>query len=121
MTKEVTALYELVLRSGRPVCEQKKLLNEVRKLLPAEGNRWNFRYVIFTLALVALSVPVVAGVLLCRGKEIDLPEGLLALASTAVGALAAFVSQAVHKRDTDEPGPSGGPAGAEHLVVPPQS
>ena len=73
-----------------------KLLNEIRKLAPPEGNRWNFRYIIFTLALVALSAPTW---MIVRG-DLTRPQGLLALASTAVGALAAFLSSYEKARES---------------------
>jgi len=68
--------------------KKRSLLNELRKTMPAEQNRWNFRWIVWTLALIALSVPAW---LACTGKS-EIPQGLLSLASTALGALAAFVA-----------------------------
>lgn len=71
-----------VIKSNLPRCEKKMLLNEIRKLMPPDENRWNFRYVIWTLALVALSVPVTAAwqiyectPSLAECKVQDMPQG----------------------------------------------
>ena len=115
MTREVTDLCRLVIQSNHDLSHKKKLLNEVRKLIPGDENRWNFRYVIWTLALVSLSVPVVTGILLYqhRGETGDtlqqalqLPQGLLALASAAVGALAGMLSPTAHRREAQPAGAS---------------
>ncbi|MFT5757714.1 MAG: hypothetical protein ACI9LM_002450 [Alteromonadaceae bacterium] len=78
--------------------EKKALLNEIRKLLPASENRWNFRWVMFGLGLVALSAPLIYifGNIFCFSSG-NIPEGLLALSSTSVGALAAFITSSIKK------------------------
>lgn len=95
MDNEVSELYKSILEDKELDLEKKKeLLDEIRKLKPASDNRWNFRYVIWALALVALSSPLVYVV---HGEIKDFPEGLMALSSTAVGALAAFITSSLKK------------------------
>jgi hypothetical protein len=58
-------------------------------------DRWNFWYVILALALIALSVPVYAllhylGDPPAQG-DLKVPETLLSIAATSVGALAGFL------------------------------
>jgi hypothetical protein len=85
------------------------LLNELRKTIPAEQNRWNFRWIVWTLAVVALSVPAWVA---WSGKS-HIPEGLLSLASTAVGALAAFLAPQ-RQRQADSGSPTSGGMTAQH-------
>lgn len=89
---------QIVSNKDTSLKEKKALLNEIRKLLPASENRWNFRWVMFGLSLVALSAPLIY----ILGNKFgfapgDIPEGLLALSSTSVGALAAFITSSVKK------------------------
>jgi hypothetical protein len=79
--------------------EREDLLNDVRKLQSPEVNRWNFRYVIFALAMLALSVPIYAMWQLAVGSESRIPDALLSVAATAVGALAGFVTQTMNGRE----------------------
>lgn len=97
MDDRIFELHKLVLADGALSVRKKRcLLNEIRKVIPGEQNRWNFRWIVWTLALMALSVP--AWLAWTRGSTI--PPGLLSLASAAVGALAAFL--APHARQTEE-------------------
>ncbi len=56
----LAAMTKHVVNGNFSRCEKKMLLNEIRKLGPADENCWNFRFVIWMLALVALSVPAAA-------------------------------------------------------------
>ena len=103
MNPELISLYRAVLETHKDRLsfqEKKDLLNDIRKLVAPDENRWNFRYVIWILALVALSVPAAAFWLIYLGKG-DVPQALLSLGSTAVGALAALL--APHFKRKDEP------------------
>lgn len=99
MSSEVVKIYRDIIEDEKLELEQKKeLLSEVRKIISPDENRWNFRFVIWTLALVALSVPVWA-----MWKSADIPQALLSLSSTAVGALAGFLSLYARRRaDTSQ-------------------
>ncbi|MBQ4834854.1 MULTISPECIES: hypothetical protein [Pseudoalteromonas] len=95
---EISKLYLKVLEDPKLDLEHKKvLLDEIRKLRPASENRWNFRWVIWALALVAIISPVASAIALIFSKEPNISEGVLALSSTAVGALAAYVTSGLKK------------------------
>ena len=92
---KISTLYTLVINDKEVSMEDKKvLLDEIRKLKPASENRWNFRYIIWALAIVALVSPLTV---LVHGYTASFPEGVLALSSTAVGALAAFITSGLKK------------------------
>jgi len=95
----VFKLSEAAINSGRDIEEIKELLDEIRKLAPDDRNRWNFRYIIWVLGIAALSSPLVFGVIaLTLALTMDnpvapsIPAELIAISSTAVGALGAFLS-----------------------------
>lgn len=102
MNNDIFALYEKVLDDPKldTVEKKKEMFNEIRKLMSPEQNRWNFRYAILPLAFIGLSVPIYAILQIFFGKEIAIPEALLSLASTAVGALAGFIAQYAQGRDS---------------------
>ena len=83
----VGELYKIVLASGLAVDEKKAMLNEVRKLGAFTRDRWIFRWVVWILGATVL-----LGIMLFPLREQEIPDGVLALAATAVGALAAFLS-----------------------------
>ena len=91
------AILAAVQGAGTPA-EKQKIISELRKALPTD--RWTFRWVIWGLIVVVL-IPV-AGVFLIwliKGS-IDvnsIPQGLISLASTALGALAAFITPGSHQ------------------------
>ncbi|EKE67526.1 hypothetical protein [Gallaecimonas xiamenensis] len=73
--------------------EKKEMLDEVRKAMPPDQNRWNFRYALLPLALTALSTPVYVLVALCLDRSlVTVPDVLLSLSSMALGAIAAFLT-----------------------------
>jgi len=92
----VHSLSDAVIRNNEIPHENKlELLDAIRKLRSPEENRWNFWYVILALALIALSVPVYA-LLHYIGNaqaqsELVIPDALLSIAATSVGALAGFL------------------------------
>ena len=93
---DIFDLYGKVIDGSYPITEKEKMFNEIRKLMPPEDNRWNFRYVIIPLTLVVFSVPVY----LFFFNTADMPEALLSLASTALGALAAYLNPAQRRRES---------------------
>lgn len=95
MNPEIYALYQRVLDDPQlSLRDKRKLLDDIRSLIPGAQNRWNIRWIIWPLGLVALSLPalVFAKLFLAHPNEIAIPESLLALASAAVGALAGFLT-----------------------------
>jgi hypothetical protein len=88
----VNELYlEVLNHSTLSVKDKKALLNQVRKLRAGQDDRWIYRYVVWILGAVAVLIALYP----LFGKPV--PEGLLALASAAVGALAAFLTPALAK------------------------
>lgn len=68
-----------------------KMLNELRKWLPPEQNRWHLRSAMWVLGLLVLSIPVVAGISIYRGQGFAIPDGVLSLGSAAAGALTTYL------------------------------
>ena len=101
MDKEPTLLqlHLKILEDPNLDFEQKKaMLNELRKLMPPHQNRWILRYIILALALVVLSIPVYAFTLLRLDPPgAQFPEALLSIGSTALGALATFLTHYTQK------------------------
>jgi hypothetical protein len=73
------------------VDEKIKLLNELRKLKPPTSDRWIYRWVIWFLGATIIITVSVSLLMAFKGKA-GIPDGLLAIASAAVGALASFLS-----------------------------
>ena len=92
MSADIYTLSDAVINNKDIAFEQKRvLLDDIRKLRSPEENRWNFWYVILTLAILALTVPIYAFVQLAVDGESKFPDALLSIASTSVGALAGFL------------------------------
>jgi hypothetical protein len=87
-----------VVKGTKPSDEQIKIIRALRKSLPTD--RWAFRWVIWGLIVVVL-IPMVTFVLSGWLKgSIDItniPQGLISLASTALGALAALITPGSHQ------------------------
>ena len=100
MHPDITNLVSKVLSDQQLDFQQKKeMLNELRKLQAPESNRWNFRFVIWTLSALSISIPFIVVVSLFKEKAFDIPDSLLSLGSAAVGALATFLSPFAQKRE----------------------
>jgi hypothetical protein len=91
MSVDITKLSESVINQNIDHAKKLELLDQIRKLRSPEENRWNYWYVILTLAILALSVPIYAFAQLIGHGEGKFPEPLLSVASTSVGALAGFL------------------------------
>ena len=90
MYDKIFDLYTKVLEDKElPPEKKEEMFNEIRKITSPIDNRWNFRYVIFALALVALAVPAFA---LWRA-DAQIPDALLSIAATAIGALAGLLTR----------------------------
>ena len=86
-TSTVNDLSRVVIEANLPIQEKKVLLNEIRKLRTGQEDRWIFRTVVWILGAVAI-----LGALYPLLSKQPSPDGLLSLASAAVGALAAFLT-----------------------------
>ena len=80
------------------LAEKEALVKQLTKALPTD--RWTFRWVIWGLIAVVL-IPVIGVFVIWWVKgNIDvnsIPQGLISLASTAIGALAAFITPGSHQ------------------------
>jgi len=92
MPTTVADLYRLVLASDNNVADKINLLNEVRKINTAEGDRWVYRR---PIAYLLGAIPVILLLAYVLGWVKEVNDGLLSLASAAVGALASFLTTGV--------------------------
>lgn len=116
--KEVAELFRIIIENKEMNILQKKLLlGEVRKLRPPEEDRWVYRTVVWVLGIVAIltvAYPFIAGG--------EMPQGLLAIGSAAMGALAGYLTPTLKPKDEnkmDEPPPAVSSPVAEVVNVPP--
>jgi hypothetical protein len=97
------AILAAVQGNGTPA-EKIKVIAELRKALPTD--RWTFRYVIWGLIVIVL-IPM-AGVFAIWAIKANIdansiPQGLISLASTALGALAAYITPGSHQSTPTQP------------------
>lgn len=104
--RNVDDLFKLIIQDEKLNILQKKiLLNEVRKLRPPEEDRWVYRTVVWILGTVAIGTvlyPFVCSI--PEGK--DIPGGLLAIGSAAMGALAGYLTPAIKTKGESRPEPA---------------
>lgn len=75
-----------------PPDQKVKLLGNLQKLAsPLQSDRWIFRLVVAFLGLAVL-LTIVGGFILSFKTAATIPEGLIALGSAAVGALAGLLA-----------------------------
>lgn len=105
MNSDLFKLHTKILEDSSLTFEQKKeMFNEIRKIMPPSQNRWHFRYAILPLAIVALSVPAYAFIMMFyTNQSASIPDALLSLGSTALGAIAAFLTNHTEKEVTSNP------------------
>lgn len=87
-------LYKVILDSSAGVPDKIKLMNEVRKINTAEGDRWVYRPVAYLLG----AIPLVLIISYAVGWVKEMNDGLLSLSSAAVGALASFLTTGVSSK-----------------------
>jgi len=118
MDQNLYNLHMQVLSDSTYSYKQKKgMLHQVRKLTPADQNRWNFRFVLIPIMAIALTIPIYVLFQMAKGVnmgDITIPEALVSLGSTALGALAAFFTHYVRSQEetpqgTHDRGPGPGP------------
>jgi hypothetical protein len=93
------AIFAVVQRNDLDANQKNQLIGQLRKALPTD--RWTFRYVIW--GLIAVVIIPTLGVLILWAWNIEtfdaskVPQGLISLASTALGALAAYITPGIHQ------------------------
>lgn len=100
------AIYE-VARSSADPADKIKIIEELIRALPTD--RWTFRYVIWCLVSVVIMTLIGLLILWGIGRDLkDFPPQVITLATTALGALAAYL---VPPRSTpaDQPQAAGQP------------
>lgn len=109
MTTEDETVFSLmaqVLENDALNLEQKlKLLDEIRKSRPALEDRSIYRWVVYFLG-AALIFSMVAVIICVLMKETNIPDGLVALGSGALGALSGFLPNRPKSETTTSPRPS---------------
>lgn len=86
-------LMKMVLSDSKTTPEQKKMLiDELRKNNPGASDRWAYRWSVWILGGGVIVTIICASIL--AGMHVDPPEGLLAIATGLVGALAGLLSPA---------------------------
>lgn len=112
--KDIADLFRDIIENDKLNILQKKiLLNEVRKLKSPDEDRWVYRMAVFVLGAVAIGT--VAYPFFISGSEI--PSGLLALGSAAMGALAGYLTphaKTDSRHDRMPPPPINGNQGQNH-------
>jgi uncharacterized integral membrane protein len=93
-----TIILEILKDEKTTVDEKSRLLNELRKSMTPANNRWNAWYVLFGLIAIAIAAPVFFVVALYLQKPPELPQALISLSATAVGALAAYLTTIAQAR-----------------------
>ena len=90
----VLDLMQLVIESDNLLPNDKiRIINEIRKARPPLQDRWLFRTVVWFLGLAALTTVVMGFILWDTTKgSPPLPNGLIALGSAALGALAGLLA-----------------------------
>ena len=88
------AIAKVALQENVPVDERIRLIDEIRKALPPESNRLTFRWTILGMAAVAIAPPIGFSAMLPFYPKIDttLVSSILQISSTALGALAVYVT-----------------------------
>jgi hypothetical protein len=88
--KDISELFRDIIENEKLNILQKKiLLNEVRKLKSPDEDRWVYRMAVFVLGAVAIGTALYPYFVDCTK---DIPSGLLALGSAAMGALAGYLT-----------------------------
>lgn len=89
----VIDLMKIVLQqTDLPTKEKRELLDEIRKARPALEDRWVYRAVIYCLGGAVVLTVIGVFVLIGARPTAAIPDGLIALGSTAIGALAGLLS-----------------------------
>lgn len=90
----VNDLIAIVIQGPETNKEKIKLINEIRKSSPILADRWLYRYSVWFLgAAVTMTIGIGFGMVWSTGNSV--PDGLIALGSAAVGALATLISPTI--------------------------
>ena len=88
-------LVGLVLESDKPLKDQIILIKELRQLHAPVEDRWIYRIIVCTLGissiLAIMAIFILAGNFFSNPQVLKTPEGLIALGSAAIGALAGML------------------------------
>lgn len=71
--------------------ERIQLLDEIRKARPALEDRWIYRWVVNFIGIALLLTVVVIALCIFTGKP-DIPDGVVAIGSGALGALSGLLA-----------------------------
>lgn len=88
-------------KGGLTIKEKKVLINEIRKLQAPLEDRWVYRYVVGFLGAGGILTAVFVFILALQDKN-NIPDGLIALGASAVGALGGMLVPSTGKNDKAE-------------------
>ncbi len=72
--------------------EKAKLLDEIRKARPALEDRWIYRWIVYFLGATVILTVFGSFAMVVVQKDANIPDGLIALGSGALGALATLLA-----------------------------
>ncbi len=86
------AIEKVAIAPDIPVADKVKLIDELRKGMPAINDRWTVRYIV--LGLIAIAVIPIAFFSLGTVffKTDSVPDSIVAITSAAIGALATYLT-----------------------------
>lgn len=93
----VNDLILTVLQSTGTQEEKIAIINEIRKARPPLADRWLYRSVVWSLGFTVVATILCTAAL--KYAEFDLPQGVIAIGSASVGALAALITPNQHGKN----------------------
>lgn len=92
MATSVNDLIKEVISGNYSIEEKTQLIDEIRKARPPLADRWLYRWVIWFLGAAVMITLLLGYWVITSDKPTEIPSGILALGSAAVGALAGLIS-----------------------------
>lgn len=92
-TETALSLMAKVIQDDNFNTDQKiKLLDEIRKARPALEDRWIYRWIVYFLGSTVILTVLGGFIMVMLEASTSIPDGLIALGSAALGALATLLS-----------------------------
>ena len=93
---------EIINNNKLTTKDKKKLLSEVRKVRPALQDRWIYRWVVYLLGGTVVLTVLGGFYIIGWAGKIEIPNGLIALGSAAIGALAGLLANRPAAKEDEE-------------------
>lgn len=95
------AIEKVAIAPDIPVADKVKLIDELRKGMPAINDRWTVRYIVLGLIAIAVTPILFFSAGAVFGTASSLPDSIVAITSAAIGALTTYLTPL---RRTDDNG-----------------